>query len=224
MKHKLCKFIKDPRLGTCPLGTKNCPFEHKRSRWEKKYGSGASPEAKAKAKAKAKARAKAMNNKGKGKGKGRAGAAETVADEDGGEDGEDDGWGTGVSFWSYRNSGPMKVVYDIDITPSLPTEAPAPPKPKQSSGDASPADAGTDSNRRSLVSGGNKPATEVERGGSGQCPKITKVSDIPKRFWKQVRSRNDGTQFYTKVEIGAKTVVANETLMLDGGSGVNSIP
>ena len=50
MKHKLCKYTRNPELGACPLGKRKCPFNHNKAKWEKKYGKSAGdPNAKAKA-------------------------------------------------------------------------------------------------------------------------------------------------------------------------------
>ena len=81
----------------------------------------------------------------------------------------------------------------------------------------SPADAHVKS------AGGNR-AGPVPESVAKKCPTVKRIEEIPSRFWREVKNKNDGTQYYTKVEIGAESVKFAQTVMLDGGSGVNSVP
>ena len=57
-----------------------------------------------------------------------------------------------------------------------------------------------------------------------KCPKVKRIEDIPSRFWKIVPNKVDGTQYYSTCWIGAKGANFKQVTMLDGGSGVNSVP
>ena len=62
--------------------------------------------------------------------------------------------------------------------------------------------------------------TELQK----KCPSIKRVEDIPGRFWKQVPNKVDDTQFYSFCWVGAEKACFRNLTMLDGGSGVNTVP
>ena len=68
----------------------------------------------------------------------------------------------------------------------------------------------------------NRTGLQMPKGGGGPpalSQSITTLSELPNRCWTEERHDDSGTQFFTQVKVGK----AYHELMLDTGSGVNSV-
>ena len=74
------------------------------------------------------------------------------------------------------------------------------------------------------ASGQQAKAGKWRKGKDDQKPakgKLSRLKDLPPEVWTEVKQSNsDGLQFFTQCKVGS----TKYPVMLDGGSGVNSIP
>ena len=71
--------------------------------------------------------------------------------------------------------------------------------------------------RGDQVSGKQELVTESGKQGQN-TPKLTRLSELPDKCWKEVDYDPAGIQFFTRVRIG----LSKHQIMIDGGSAVNS--